>query len=94
MVRRGRNLRVRDVDDGGDAMSTRAVRVRIAVSISRNGRWTSHGWSGMTDEQAAALADVPGCAPASCALRFIEADVPLPPEPPVVQGEVVVGEKR
>ena len=79
-----------------DEMSEK-VRVRIAVAIAANGKWSAIGGSSASDEQAAeiALDDLGNeSGVEEWALRnvvFVEADAPLPepPEPLTVEGEVV-----
>lgn len=70
----------------------KTVRVRIAVVIDAAGKWGSAGWIREAGAQVNDL-DCEMCATDGLAaakrhhLVWVEADVPLPPEPPVIEGQ-------
>jgi hypothetical protein len=65
------------------APPARTVRVRVAVAVAANGDWLACG-ADRSDEWAVARVEYdPGDR-----LTWVTADVPLPPEPAEVEGEV------
>lgn len=65
------------------------VRVRIAVAVYLDGWYTAWGQSGQDDAAMALQVRRHGTAADKAAQHWIEADVPLPLAPQVVEGEVV-----
>lgn len=72
----------------------KTVRVRIAVVVDESGDWSAAGSGGLdwaTDDPTSVdEAHEAGVAPDG-AVRFVEADVPLPVPAVVVEGEVSCG---
>lgn len=64
------------------------MRIRIAVAVAKDGEWKAHG-SGALDDRTCErwLHDWYQREPHH--VVFVEADVPLPPEPITVEGTVV-----
>lgn len=60
------------------------MKIRIAVAVAKDGRWSCD------DSEDDAIEFLPpDVGPGDFHLVWVEADVPLPPEPPVVKGTVV-----
>lgn len=60
----------------------RTVRVRIAVAVDPQGRWAAQGWFASDPDWTDVICDV-----GSGEVRYwIEADVPLPAPPAVIEG--------
>jgi hypothetical protein len=71
-------------------VTPRTVRVRIAVAVERGGQWFTHGSSQYGDHEAEDMADAAAdCTDSPTRVSFVEADVPLPEEPRVIEGRVV-----
>lgn len=64
----------------------KTVRVRIAVVVAVDGRWSAYGDSEYGDEDCATSAEVGF--EGSQSTHFIEADVPIP-QPQTIEGTVV-----
>ena len=60
-------------------------RVRIAVVLDAHGTWSAAGGNGMDDEDAAEEAAQMVSTRGVEAVRFIEADVPLPEAAPTIK---------
>lgn len=61
----------------------KTVRVRIAVAMNPYGHWCVAGREWMDDAQ-----KVQCIGAAGSTITWVEADIPIPPEPPVIEGEV------
>ena len=67
------------------------MKVRIAVAVNSVGGWAAVGAYGMADDtaQASTTNAVTDTGTGSTLVSWIEADVPQPAQPAVIQGEVV-----
>lgn len=65
------------------------MKIRIAVAVAADGRWAAYGhWKDSDDAAKAVIAQSADTKDLDHVV-FVEADVPLPPSPQVVSGEVV-----
>lgn len=73
-------------------MERRTKRVRIAVAIDSDGEWNAVGWGGASGSDYAS-SEYAARDPMDDAavLHWIEADVPIPPPPVVVEPETIAG---
>ncbi len=73
------------------------MKIRIAVAVDNESRWEAYGqgyaWESYppTDDEMRQHVEgiLSDCCPEYMHTVFVEVDVPLPPEPVVVQGTVV-----
>ena len=67
------------------------MKVRIAVAVNSVGGWAAVGAFGMADNtaQASTTNAVTDAGTGSALVSWIEADVPEPAQPAIIQGEVV-----
>jgi len=80
-----------------DAPKGETVRVRIAVVIDKDGRYSAAGWNDVTDSDIGDTAmdcTDPDAFDDVNTLCFVEADIPLPKprEPETIEGEVCDGD--
>ena len=66
------------------------VRVRVAVVVDKYGSWRAAGQAGQGDADAIDAAVENALTSGVEAVRFIEADVPLPEKPPTVAARAMV----
>jgi hypothetical protein len=75
------------------------VRVRIAVAVDANGNYSASGWKAHHDSAARAMLEnaldcLEGDENTAWARHWVEADVPLPLPPQVIQGDVSPAEQE
>ena len=64
------------------------MKIRIAVAVDRTERWYAYGHSLTPESESANEVAGDVFQEEGYHLVWVEADVPLPPEPPVVEGTV------